>query len=251
MFAPDPPVDGVPEAHDAHDAPGAANAPPAVAPMTGRIAVGMVIVSGPTPALSFTSAETRLVTAQMQNGLTWLGTQSAAARITWVHEINLLTINAPAPAPGANYQALETAFRDPALAQMGHPAGTAGVAAAVRDLCTRKSCATGMIVIFTKYPTGHFAYAWPNDAYLVMTYANDGWGPNRIDRVFAHETCHLFGAPDEYAASGCNCGGVWGTSKGANANCQNCPGQTTPNCIMRKNEWAMCSYTRGHIGFPD
>ena len=42
-----------------------------------------------------------------------------------------------------------------------------------------------------------------------MQYAIDGWGPNNIDRVFAHETCHIFNAPDEYAASGCDCGGAW------------------------------------------
>ena len=38
-----------------------------------------------------------------------------------------------------------------------------------------------------------------------MHYDNDGWGPDNIDRVFTHETGHIFGCPDEYAASNCSC----------------------------------------------
>ena len=59
----------------------------------------------------------------------------------------------------------------------------------------------GYCAFFTKYPVGHFAYAYLGGPYLVMQYAIDGWGPNNIDRVFAHETCHIFNAPDDYAAS--------------------------------------------------
>jgi hypothetical protein len=33
---------------------------------------------------------------------------------------------------------------------------------------------------------------------LVVTYDNDGWGIDRMDRVVAHETGHIFGATDEY-----------------------------------------------------
>ena len=57
--------------------------------------------------------------------------------------------------------------------------------------------------LFTKYPTAHFAYALKPK--LVMQYSNDGWGPDNIDRVFTHESGHIFGCPDEYASSGCNC----------------------------------------------
>lgn len=241
MNAPDPPPDGAGEEI------GAAKAPAAARPLAGRIAVWTVIVGGPAPALQFTAQEQTDLAAQIQNGLTFLGGQKPGG-ITWVHETTVVAISEPVLGPGGSYQTYEAVFRDPALAHMGFAAGTAGVAAAVADLCTRKSCGNGMLAFFTKYPTGHFAYAWPNDAYLVMNHANDGYGPGRIDRVFAHETCHLFGCPDEYAASGCTCDGSWGSSGGPNSNCENCSGVTTPDCIMRKNEWAICPFTRGHLG---
>jgi hypothetical protein len=84
-----------------------------------------------------------------------------------------------------------------------------------------------------------------------MHYDNDGWGPNNIDRVFAHETGHIFGAPDEYAASGCNCGGSHGHFGQANGNCENCAPGGGVQCIMRANTWAMCSFTPLHLGYTD
>ena len=73
-----------------------------------------------------------------------------------------------------------------------------------------------------------------------MDYANDGWGPDNIDRVLAHETGHIFGCPDEYASSGCNCGGAWGRFGEANSNCENCAGAAGVGCLMRANESKMC-----------
>ena len=64
-----------------------------------------------------------------------------------------------------------------------------------------------------------------------MQYDNDGWTPDNIDRVFAHETGHIFGCPDEYASSGCNCSAKFGWFREPNGNCQNC---ATPflDCLM-------------------
>ena len=40
-----------------------------------------------------------------------------------------------------------------------------------------------------------------------MHYDNGNWGPDNINRVFAHETCHIFGAADEYGSCGCGASG--------------------------------------------
>ena len=47
------------------------------------------------------------------------------------------------------------------------------------------------IGFFSKYNQKHFAYAYFGGGPLYMQYSNDGWGPDQIDRVFAHETGHV------------------------------------------------------------
>ena len=83
-----------------------------------------------------------------------------------------------------------------------------------------------------------------------MQYSNDGWGPDNIDRVFTHETGHIFGCPDEYAASGCSTSTKAGFLREVNGNCQN--GATAfTDCLMAGNTWAMCQYTPVHLGWRD
>ena len=76
------------------------------------------------------------------------------------------------------------------------------------------------VAFFTKYPLAHFAYALKPK--LVMQYDNDGWGPDNIDRVFTHETGHIFGCPDEYASSNCSMPTKFGCCREPNGNCQTC-----------------------------
>lgn len=105
------------------------------------------------------------------------------------------------------------------------------------------------VAFFTKYRLRHFAYALRDAARLVMNFANDGWGPDNIDRVFAHETGHIFGAPDEYASARCTCGGAFGHFGHPNANCETCAPGGGVSCIMRANDWSMCAETPFHLGY--
>ena len=58
---------------------------------------------------------------------------------------------------------------------------------------------------------------------MYMQYSNDGWGPDQLDRVFAHETGHVFNAPDEYTTGKCNCYTNYGKGmcSAKNQNCVN------------------------------
>ncbi|MCG8356852.1 MAG: hypothetical protein MI920_14880 [Kiloniellales bacterium] len=243
-----------PDYHDHEDeaesAAAMAGAPATSARLNGSVAVGVIIVEGPTAALKFSLAERVKVVAEVQNGLSWLGAQSSPEGVKWVYDVRVVSLNVKPGSPNLSFGQKEALWRDPAMAKLGYGAGLNGVRDYVQDLRQAKNTDWAYCAFFTKYPLGWFAYASIGGPRLVMDYANDGWGPDNIDRVFAHETGHVFGAPDEYAASNCNCGGQWGYFKKPNGNCATCaPGGGVP-CIMKSNSWTMCEYTPYHLGFP-
>ena len=225
---------------------GAAAAAPTSSYLEGTVAVGIVIVQGPTPDLQFTNDEILKVVAEVQNGLSFYPTTNPIAGISFSYDIQNVAVSVPADPNAADLEAL---WRNPAMGAMGYSADWAGVGAYVEDLRGRFGTRWTYCGFFTKYPLAHFAYASIGGPRLVMQYANDGWGPDNIDRVFAHETGHIFGCPDEYAASKCDCGGSWGRFGLANGNCENCAGGGGVACLMKANSFEMCEFTPGHLGW--
>ncbi|MGC7096784.1 RICIN domain-containing protein [Amycolatopsis lurida] len=222
---------------------------PTSARMTGLVAVGVVIVQGPTADLRFTDAEQAKVVAEVQNGLGWLATMEPGGGVSWSYEIKVVPITATKGADGLSLAQKEERWRNPTMAALGFSADFAGVTAYVQDLRNRLGTEWAYCAFFTKYPIGHFAYASIGGPRLVMDYAVDGWGIDNMDRVFAHETGHIFGAPDEYAASSCNCAGSWGFYSKPNANCEVDASNGSISCLMKGNDWSMCSWTPAHLGF--
>ena len=216
--------------------------------LIGSVAVGVIIVEGPTADLQFTEVERTKVVAEVQEGLTWLGSREPKAGVTFAYDIRTVQINrAPNPAL-SGYEPLEAHWRDPAMAKIGFAANFSGVKEYVKAIRSNLGTKWGYVAFFTKYPVNHFAYA--SKPRLVMHYANDGWGPDNIDRVFTHETGHIFGCPDEYAASNCSCDTKAGYLREVNGNCERCATNFTP-CLMAANTWAMCSFTPAHLGWRD
>ncbi|MDO8615377.1 MAG: hypothetical protein Q7T33_06525 [Dehalococcoidia bacterium] len=82
-----------------------------------------------------------------------------------------------------------------------------------------------------QFSTGKFAYAYLNGPFMVMTYDNDGWGSGSMNLVTAHEAGHIFGAYDEYQASGCLPSDEWGYLGEPNTSCNN-GGVTSDVSIM-------------------
>jgi hypothetical protein len=227
-------------------APGAPAAEPTSAFLEGSVAVGIVIVQGPTDALKLSEAQRTKVIAEVQNGLGFFIETNPLAGITFSFEIRDVQLDVP---PDPDAASLEAVWRDPAMATLGFSPSFSGVGEYVEDLRSRMGTRWAYCAFFTKYPVGHFAYASIGGPRLVMHYDNDGWGPDNIDRVFAHETGHIFGAPDEYASSGCDCGGSWGRFGLPNLNCENCAVGGGVDCLMRGNTWGLCAYTPGHLGW--
>ena len=225
---------------------GAAAAPaPGAAVLAGSVAVGIIIVNGPTTATRFTATERTKVVAEVQAGLTWLGTQEPGAGVSWHYEIQNVSITTRTDATADDD---ESRWRNPAMGRLGHTQSWQGMLDYVAALRTRLGTRSAYCVFFVKgYPLWHFAYA--SAPRVVMDYANDGWGPDNIDRVFAHETGHIFSAPDEYAAANCTCTSKHGIYDEPNANCISCAPGGGVACLMKNNDWAMCSHTRRHLGW--
>ena len=224
-----------------------ANAPgPTSSFLEGSVAVGIVIVEGPTADLKFSAAERTKVVAEVQNGLGWLATLNPSAGINFTYDVRVVSLAVAANPGAAN---LEGLWRDPAMAALGFAANFGGVTDYVNSNRTRFRTRWTYCGFFVKYPLNHFAYASIGGPRLVMDYHNDGWGPDNIDRVFTHESGHIFGCPDEYAASNCNCGGTWGRFGDPNINCENCAPGGGVACLMKGNSWTMCSATPRHFGW--
>jgi len=214
--------------------------------LEGSVAVGIVIVEGPTADLQFSQAERTTVVSEVQNGLSWLASMNPAAGITFAYDIRVVRINTPANPSAPD---LEGLWRDPAMGALGFDPNWNGVVQYVESNRTNFGTRWTYCGFFTKYPLSWFAYASIGGPRLVMDYNNDGWGPSNIDRVFTHESGHIFGCPDEYASSGCNCGGAWGRFGLPNTNCENCAPGGGVACLMKGNTFGMCSVTPGHLGW--
>lgn len=224
-------------------------AAPLSARFTGRVAVGIVIVKGTAAHLNFSQAEQTNVVAEVQNGLSFIGTQAPNHDVTFVYDIKVISVSVPEVTQGTTYEAFEAPWRNAAFLQMGLAPGLASVTNYASNLRNSLGTQWAYVAFFTKYRLKHFAYASVGGPRLVMHYGNDGWGSNQIDRVFAHESGHIFGAPDEYANSNCNCGGSWGVFGKPNANCGACAPSGGVSCIMKSNDWAMCNATKYHFGY--
>jgi|CXWL01.1.fsa_nt_gi hypothetical protein len=221
----------------------AAVATPTSQQLTGKVAVGVVIVSGPGD-LAFSNDEIVKVHAEVQNGLSWLGSQTGTATpVQFYYDLRNVTLTLPDDPNGSDKEGY---WRNPTMAALGF----ANPLAYVESIRSSLGTDWAYCAFFVKYSQTWFAYAFLGGPYLCMQYANDGWGPDNIDRVFAHESGHIFNAPDEYTASNCNCTSTYGIYGVVNGNCQTCAPGGGVACIMQGNSWSMCAYTPWHLGCP-
>jgi hypothetical protein len=219
--------------------------------MVGSVAVGIVMVSGSAGAEVLTESERIKILQEVQEGLDWLTGVEPKSKVSFIYDIRPITVSsAPGPYVGVKdpYEQFERDWRDAALAEMGYSAGRAGYQKYANELRSKRQTDWAYVAFFTKYPLNHFAYAVFEK--VVMGYANDGWGPDNIHRVFAHESCHIFGAADEYGS--CICGATSGHLNVPNSNCVNCmPAGTQVPCLMNANTLAMCDFSRRQIGWDE
>ncbi|MCK6211640.1 hypothetical protein KZX45_13910 [Georgenia sp. EYE_87] len=197
----------------------------------------------PSLSLTFSSSERSLVVSEVLEALTYLATEGASQNVTFTLDWHFPTVDV-ATGNGHDYEPMEAPWRDAALQQLGFPGSRAGSRQFVQSLRSGLGTDWAYAAYFTRYPLHHFAYA--GQERLVMEYLNDGWGPNEINKVFAHETGHIFGAADEYGTCGC---GASGHNQIPNNNCKNCTSNQVA-CLMNANTLTLCPWTRGQLGWP-
>ena len=204
------------------------------------------IYFGSPPGLQLSVAEKGIITAEVLEGLAFLASANPNANVSFVYDWQDVAVNAePGADSGEDHRKedFEATWRNAALNSMGYPPSRLGSRDYVDALRSSNQTDWAYAAYFTRYPLGHFAYA--GGERCVMHYNNDDWGPASINQVFAHETCHIFGAADEYGDCGCSPSGV---SKTPNLNCVNCTGTQVP-CLMNQNTLSLCPWSRAQIGW--
>jgi len=145
----------------------------------------------------------------------------------------------------------EDKWRDPALVQLGFPAGGDGISQLVDFFQNAAGSQFGDVIFFSKMPTAWFAYATPGSRKIVVRRTSGSFETwTSLDTIIGHESGHIFGAPDEYAASNCGCTDLAGKFfSEVNGNCDTCA--TNPvNCLMKNNTLtSLCEFTPPHIGW--
>ena len=109
----------------------------------------------------------------------------------------------------------------------------------------------------TAMTDGKIGYAYLGGPYTQLLFKANGWGTNQVNRVYAHETGHLFHAFDEYSSSPSgNC--TRSFNGRVNSNYQGSPCNGPASCMMINNsfsgsgatrQWNLCTHTPFHLGW--
>ncbi len=218
--------------------------------MTGKIAVVITVVSGP-GTLAISDSEKQTIKSECITGLKfWLNqAQNNGVSLSFAMYGGKATITAPNPSYCSSAPSCHNVFADAALKAFGYSTGQAGKDKVAQDFKNKAGANGAFLGFFSKYKQTHFAYAYFGGGPLYMQYSNDGWGPNQIDRVFAHEIGHVFNAPDEYTKCYCSNNYGKGSCTAKNSNCVGCTSYQG-SCIMDKNDLGnLCQSSKKHVGW--
>jgi hypothetical protein len=218
--------------------------------LIGRVAVGLVIVSGDTGTETFRQEEIVTAVAKVVAALSWLAGLEPRANVEFDLVQSIVTVTAP-PGPYDNvtdeFEKYERQWRDDALQKLGYLTGRFGYSQYAKDLIITRNTAWSYVAFITKYPIRPRAAGYASHERLVVHYDHNHSGLFRW--LFTHESCHIFGAADE--SRGCDCAGRYGHLRVPNNNCEDCGGISV-NCLMKNAvSFELCVWSRQQIGWDE
>jgi hypothetical protein len=189
--------------------------------MIGTIAVGLILPES-TGALDantedWTIEETTQVKNEVREALDFLESQAPpSANLHFILDADAPRVVPTKYEPINHPQTQEGLWIGDTLANMGYPTGGYfwdRSYAYINDLRNQYQTDWAYVIFVadsSNDPNGYFsdgrffAYSYLSGPFIVMTYDNDSWGIDNMNRVVAHETGHIFLAEDQYIGSGCS-----------------------------------------------
>lgn len=221
--------------------------------LIGDVAVGIIFLesngSFDPSTEDWTSAEEANVISEITIGLNWLADQNPAAGVSFVFDVHYKIPTSYEPINRPSYSIGVWIYE--AMNFLGYPSMGdyfKQVRNYVNDL--RDSLGTDwayvMFIVDSsadsdgRFADGHFAFAYLGGPFLVMTYNNGGLGINEMDRLAAHESCHIFYATDEYNGL-LEYSGYLGVKDVEGSGC----------LMDARAPWCLSPGTRGQLGWRD
>ncbi len=224
--------------------------------MIGKIAVAIVFVESNGSVdgnlENWTTEEQDNLIEHVTTALNWWSAIEPRAHIRFTYEIYRGVPTSYEPITRTTAEANQDLWINEVLDGMGVPPGASKFSRARsfdNELRLRMNAHWAYTIFFVDssedadgaFPDGFAGIAYINGPYAFI--AGDAW-PNNMPALIAHETGHIFGARDEYTASGCTCedtGGYYGIET---QNCQLAAGQCVLNqsSIMRGSSVAPLAY---------
>lgn len=218
--------------------------------MAGSVAVRVVLPESVGHGEDWSAAQIAQVRAQIEAGLDWWAARLPAARLSFTVELAVVP---------TSYEPIEHGLSEEGrwigdvLGRLGYTGGSYFDQAYSAGFDLRDSLntdwATTIFVVNSSrgasyFPDGRFAYAYISGPFMVLTSDVGAYGAERMAPVVAHELGHLFGALDQYAAAGVECGQTSGylNTPTTNSQYQGC-GTSLPSIMLE----TLSSFSQGQV----
>lgn len=184
--------------------------------LAGRVAVRVILPESngsiDQSTEDWTAEQVELIRSQIKSALDWWAARVPGARVSFELRVEVV----PTAYEPINYGlSNEGLWIGDTLTHLGYTGSSyfdqAYMAAnALRDELNTDWATTIFIANNARrgnayFSDGHFAYAYVNGPFMVLTSGVGGYGPNRMAQVAAHELGHIFGALDQYSAARVAC----------------------------------------------